>query len=361
MCKIYRTYHTCGHRIEHTWSACRGMIKNPDSSVPACLKYASFSTHASHKCGNCYRKDEEDKVYHELGFTRDQELADDQQATLNERLTEATHNIPTTNWRPVPPPVYGRRPSGSRSVTLRKSSLLSRVVKPEDVVGPDAWESVPVSDGPVPVYQTVWGGWDFVWTPETKSLVEEITEDAAKRGEEVQSDQDEFDQDESYQDWGDQDGPNQDEIEGDEIEGDEIEGDEEGDDLLLLAQQTPLPLDPEVDNMYDDHYSERESSLPTMALDAPMPIQDDILTNTTLETTPTTQHPPALGNGHQPAESTIEDNDTTTSQPSRPTRPHGPSYQLTGDSNLIYWYRQTRRGLFECRNEVGCWELVSAA
>jgi len=328
------------------------MIKyGPDSSVSACLKYASVHTHASHKCGKCYREDEEDKVYRELGFTRDQDISEDQQTSLNERLTEATRNIPTTNWRPVPPPVYGRRPSQSRSVTRRTRSLLSREVKPEDVVGLEAWESVLVSDGLVTVYETTWGGWDSACTPGTGSLAEEVTEDAAAHGVEVECDLHEFDQDWSYSD---------------ESEEDEAGEWSEGDDLLVLAQQTPLPLDSEVDNMYNDHYSACETNQPQMATDAPMLVQDDTIpvngTNATLETISSTHLTPEFGNNPQPAKSTIEGNNTTSaSPPSRPTKTPGPSSQLTTDSKVHYWYRQTKSGLLEGKNEVGCWELVSAA
>lgn len=340
MCKITVLVHTCKHGMDHTWSSCRGLKKKgPGSSRPACRKTPIFYVYASHKCGTCYRADAEEEIYRELGLTRDQGLTETQQAILDERLTEVTRNIPTTNWRVPPPPVYGRRPSQSRPVTRRRKSLLSQEVKAEDVAGPEAWESVSASEGFTPVYQTVCSGWDIVSTQETKSLVEELARDAAERGVDVESNHDEEEQDETDYDAG--------------------EEDEEADDFSLLAQQTPLPLDPEVDDGCDDYYSAFETSLPTMVIDVPMPVEDEIASaKTTLETSPGTQHLPVFMNNPQSAESRIEGNKT---QPSRPTKPYGPSHQLAGDSKVRYWYRKHTNASSEHKNELGCWELVSAA
>jgi hypothetical protein len=380
MCKITVMLYTCRHRIEHTWSSCRGQKKVAlDSIKPACRKPPTLSTHASHKCGPCSRADAEEDVYHKMGFTREQDLTEAQQTELDERLAEAISNIPTTNWRAPAPPVYGRRPSGSRSATRRSGSLLSQEVKAEDIGGPEAWESkvVPDSGDFVPVYETVCGGgWDSEWPSETKSLAEEIAEDSAERGTEVEDDQDQDDQDQDDQD---QDGQDQDDQYQDdqdqEEDGQDGEGQAdgelgvyEGDDLLLLAQQTPLPLDLEV---YDNHNSECDPSSPATAVDTLMPTQSEtisadaanpiheiVLDNASSALT--AENLRVLESYSQSAESPIEGNNTQWNT-SRVTTPYARAWQLAGDSKLRYWYRQRKSCSPDSKPKVGCWELVSVA
>jgi hypothetical protein len=360
MCKITVMLYTCRHRIEHTWSSCRGQKKVAlDSSMPACRKNPTLYTNASHKCGPCSRTDAEEETYREMGLTREQDLTEAQQTELDERLAEAICNIPTTNWRAPAPPVYGRRPSQSRSVTRRRRSLLSHGVKAEDIGGPAAWESsvVPDSGDFVPVYETVCGGgWDYEWPPETKSLAEEVAEDSAARGTEVKEDQGEEDQDASEE----------------EESGDVELGVYEGDDLLLLAQQTPLPLDLEVDDWYDDHHTECESNLPTTAIDSPMPVQHDIVSadsanlipETALDTASsalTAENLRVLESYSQAVESPMEGSNTPSNR-SRVTTPYSRAWQLAGDSKVHrYWYRQHKSGSPDSKSKVGCWELVSVA
>ena len=347
--------YTCRHRIEHTWSSCRGQKKVAlDSIQPACRKPPTLSTHASHKCGPCSRADAEEDVYHKMGFTREQDLTEAQQMELDERLAEAISNIPTTNWRAPAPPVYGRRPSGSRSVTRRRGSLLSQEVKAEDIGGPEAWESkvVPDSGDFVPVYETVCGGgWDSEWSSETKSLAEEIAEDSAERCTEVEDDQD---QEEDGQD-------------GEGQAAGEL-GVYEGNDLLLLAQQTPLPLDLEV---YDNHNSECDPSSPATAVDTLMPTQPETISADaanpiheialdTASSALTAENLRVLESYSQSAESPIEGNNTQWNT-SRVTTPYARAWQLAGDSKLRYWYRQRKSGSPDSKPEVGCWELVSVA
>lgn len=363
MCKINILYHTCRHRLEHTYSSCRGLKKvAPDSSTPACRKTPSLWINTSHKCGNCSRADAEEDVYRELGLTRNQPLTETEQTTLDERLAEAVRNIPTTNWRLPAPPVYGRRPSQSRSVTPRKASLLRMEVMAEDISGPEAWESniVPASEDFIPIYETVCNGWSFELTPETKSLAEELEEDAAELGTEVESDQDEDDYDQSEEDEGEP----------------EVDGElrmYEGDDMLLLAHQTPLPLDPEVDGVHDDRHAEGRTSPPTTADDTPMSAQQYDIFSTeaanshlkifldTASSSTDSQHLSVLEREAQHAESTVEKGKLPHSQSPRVTKPYGPSLQPAGDNRVRYWYKQHKSGSSNDKNEVGCWELISVA
>ena len=294
-----------------------------------------------------------------MGFTREQDLTEAQQTELDERLAEAISNIPTTNWRAPAPPVYGRRPSGSRFVTRRRGSLLSQEVKAEDIGGPEAWESkvVPDSGDFVPVYETVCGGgWDSEWSSETKSLAEEIAEDSAERGTEVEDDQDQDDQDQE-EDGQDGEGQAAGEL-----------GVYEGNDLLLLAQQTPLPLDLEV---YDNHNSECDPSSPATAVDTLMPTQPETISADaanpiheialdTASSALTAENLRVLESYSQSAESPIEGNNTQWNT-SRVTTPYARAWQLAGDSKLRYWYRQRKSGSPDSKPEVGCWELVSVA
>jgi hypothetical protein len=361
MCKITLTLHTCKHDIQHILSHCRGQIKEgPDTNVPAChQKGYNLRVRNSHKCCECLRADVKKKIYRDLGITA---LTEAQQTEVNERLTEAFRNIPSTaKWHSTAPTVYGRRPSQSRSVTRRKGSLLRQEVKAEDVGGPEAWESsvVPASADFIPVYKEVCNGWDVEWPPETKSLAEELAEDAAASGMEVEDDRD---QDEDDQDGEDQDGSEEDDGE---------LGVCEEDDLLLLAQQTPLPLDPEVDDMHDDHHTECDSSSPTKAVDTPMLAQHDTISADDASTFPeitldtafsesTTQHLPVLESDSQLAESSIRGGNTPASF-TRVKTPYGRSWQLAGDNKVRYWYRQHKSGSPEGKHVMGCRELVNMA
>jgi hypothetical protein len=366
MCKVEVTLYTCKHSHKHTCSLCRGLIKQaPDSNISACRKGTSLYTHAPHKCGPCSRNDAQDEVYREMGFTREQDLTEAQRTELDERLAEAICNIPTTNWRAPAPLVYGRRPSQSRSVTRRRGSLLRFEVKAEDIGGPEAWESdtVPASGDFVPVYETVCGGgWESDWWPsETRSLAEEIAEDAAARGTESEVDQDQDEEDQSEE--------AQEESEEDEAFDGEL-GLHEGDDLLLLAQQTLLPLD--LDDKYYDHHTERGLSLPTAA--ANTPAQPDIIsadgTHTTLEATldinpsESVTQLPVLGSDFQPAESPLKCSNRLPSQSSRVMNPYGPSSLLGGDTKVRYWHRRHKEHKFdspEGKPEIACWELASVS
>jgi hypothetical protein len=357
MCKVTETRHACKHDIEHIWSHCRGQIKQGlDSDIPACKKTSSLCIRDSHKCCECLRADAKEQIRRDLGITA---LTEAQQTELDERLTEVFRNMPSTEkWHSTAPTVYGRRPSQSRSVTRRKGSLLRQEVKAEDVGGPEAWESSvgPASGDFVPVYKEVCNGWDVEWPSETKSLAEELAEDAAARGVEVEDDRD--------QDEDDQDGEGQD---GSEEDDGEL-GLGEEDDLLLLAQQTPLPLDTEVD-MYDNNYTECDSSLSTTVVDTPMLAQQDTISaddaNTSPEVTldtalpePIMQALPVLESDSQPAEFTIEGGNT---RASFVRVKNGRSWQLAGDNKLRYWYRQHKSGSPEGKHVVGCWELVNMA
>ena len=113
---------------------------------------------------------------HALSETNKQST-EDLESTLKDRLAEIAKQIPTTNWRPLPSPVYSRKPSQKRARTPRKNSLLRHEFKPEDACGPEAWEDNVV----LPVYEAVVDGWDFPWTAETKSLAEELAEDEERR------------------------------------------------------------------------------------------------------------------------------------------------------------------------------------
>ena len=75
---------------------------------------------------------------------------------------------------------------------LAQVARKEKVGKAEDI----GWENsvVPDSGDFVPVYEKVCGGgWDCEWPPETKSLAEELAEDAAERGMEDDWDQDQED------------------------------------------------------------------------------------------------------------------------------------------------------------------------
>jgi hypothetical protein len=354
MCKITITRHTCKHDIEHIWSHCRGQIKEgPDSDVPAChQKGYNLRIRDSHRCCECLRADAKNDARRELGIIA---LTEAQQNELDERLREVFRNMPSTDkWHSTAPIAYGRRPSESRSVTRRKGSMLRQEVKAEDVVGPEAWESsvVPACGDFVPVYEEVCNGWDVEWPSETKSLAEELAEDAAARGTEAEDD---HDQDGEDQDWSEEDDG-------------ELEVCEE-DDLLLLAQQTPLPLDPE--DMHDDHYTECDSSSPTKAVDSPMLAQHDTMSADDANTSPeiildtalqgsTTQPLPVVESFSQSTEFTIEGGNTPASF-TRVKTPYGRSWQLAGDNKVRYWYRQHKSSSPEGKRVVGCWELVSMA
>jgi hypothetical protein len=229
-------------------------------------------------------------------------------------------------------------------VTRRRRSLLSQEVKAEDIGGPAAWESsvVPDSGDFVPVYETVCGGgWDCEWPPETKSLAEEVAEDSAARGTEVKDDQDEQDQDASEE----------------EESGDVELGVYDGDDLLLLAQHTPLPLDLEVDNCYDDQHTECESNQPTTAVDTLMPVQRDIISAAGANTIPETALDTASSALTAENLRALESYSQSAGSPIKGSNPR----VTTPYSIRRYWYRQHKSGSPESKPKVECWELVSVA
>ena len=140
----------------------------------------------------------------------------------------------------------------------------------------------------------------------------------------------------------------------------------EGDDLLLLAQQTPLPLDLEVDDCYDDHHTECESDLPTTAVDTPMPVQHDIIDSAnpipeTASSALTAENLRVLESYSHAIESPMEGSNPPPNR-SRVTTPYSRAWQLAGDSKVHrYWYRQHKSGSSESKSKAGCWELVSVA
>lgn len=202
MCKITIIQYSCRHRIKHTWSACRGQVKtSKDSNTPACLKTPILVQYNSSKCGSCTRAEVEQAIRSELNISDDQAPSTAQQAILQERIVELHTQIPTSNWRSLPSPSYGRKPRQRRSRSPRRGSLLRDEVKPEDACGPAAWESnvVPAAEGEMPVYEAVSSGWDYEWTSETKSLADELAEDRAARGEDGDEGQDDQDEEEDDQ------------------------------------------------------------------------------------------------------------------------------------------------------------------
>jgi hypothetical protein len=174
MCRITEYRYTCTHHIVHVWSACRGQVKaTKPSKTPACQKTPRLCIRLATKCGSCLRSEAERKLRRTLTWTTDHQPTEIIESILQERLNEIATQIPTTNWCPLPSPVYGRKPSQKRLLTPRKHSLLREQVKPEDACGPEAWEDNVV----LPVYEAVANGWNFEWTSETKSLAEELAED----------------------------------------------------------------------------------------------------------------------------------------------------------------------------------------
>lgn len=220
MCRITDYEHTCKDHIQHVWSACRGQIKeDKDSKTPACRKRPSVHIKLATKCGSCTRTEAEQEIRRALSENNKQST-EDFEATLRERFAKLTKQIPTTNWRPLPSPVYTRKPSQKRVRTPRKNSLLRNEVKPEDVRGPEAWEDNPV----LPVYEAVENGWNYPWTAETKSLAEELAEDEERR----QADMKDGEENEDGEDDDDDDAEGDDEFDEESLGGeDEAEGDEE--------------------------------------------------------------------------------------------------------------------------------------
>jgi len=173
MCNITDYQYTCKHHIQHVWSACRGQIKaTKDSNTPACQKSPSLYVNYLTICGSCARAEAEQKLRRDLKES-DHDSTESFESAIQGRLAEIATRIPTTNWRQLPSPVYGRKPSQKRLHTLRKHSLLRVEVKSEDMGGPEAWEDNVV----LATYEAVSDGWDFEWTSETKSLAEELAED----------------------------------------------------------------------------------------------------------------------------------------------------------------------------------------
>lgn len=223
MCRITDYEHTCKDHIQHVWSACRGQIKeDKDSKTPACRKRPSVHIKLATKCGSCTRTEAEQEIRRALSENNKQST-EDFEATLKERFAKLTKQIPTTNWRPLPSPVYTRKPSQKRVRTPRKNSLLRNEVKSEDVRGPEAWEDNLV----LPVYEAVEHGWDYPWTAESKSLADELAEDEERRQADMEDgEEDEDGEDEDVDDDVD-DAEGDDECDGESAAGeDEAEGDE---------------------------------------------------------------------------------------------------------------------------------------
>jgi len=186
MCRITDYQYTCKHHIQHTWSTCRGQIKadkDSNSNAPACQKLPSLYTKLATKCGSCCRAEAEQTLRRTLIKPNDQS-PEAFELILQGRLSETNKQIPTTNWRLLPSPVYSRKPSQKRTHTLRKNSLLRNEFKPEEVGGPEAWEDNVV----LPVYEAVEDGWNYPWTAETKSLADELKEDEERRKKEMKDD-----------------------------------------------------------------------------------------------------------------------------------------------------------------------------
>jgi hypothetical protein len=192
MCRITDFQYTCKHHIQHIWSACRGQIKvDKDSNTPACQKLPSLYAKYATKCGSCTRADAEQKLRRDLTKTKPNDQSIEEfESILSEQLAKLATQIPTTNWRPLPSPVYTRKPSQKRVRTLRKNSLLRNEFKPEDACGPEAWEDSVV----LPVYEAVEGGWNYAWTAGTKSLADEIAEDVERKKQEMKGGEDEDDE-----------------------------------------------------------------------------------------------------------------------------------------------------------------------
>lgn len=185
MCRITDYQYTCKHHIQHTWSSCRGQIKaskDSNSKTPACQKLPSLYAKLATKCGSCSRAEAEQNLRRTLTMSKPNDQSpEDFESVISERLAKMATQIPTMNWRPLPSPVYSRKPSQKRLHTLRKNSLLRSEFKPEDACGPEAWEDNVV----LPVYEAVEEGWNYLWTAETKSLADELAEDAERKRREM--------------------------------------------------------------------------------------------------------------------------------------------------------------------------------
>ena len=154
-----------------------GRIKETkDSNFLACKKRPSLYAFFATKCGSCTRTEAEQNIRRALTETNTQPT-EEIEPILSEKLAKLATQIPTTNWRPLPSPSYNRKPSQKRIHGLRKTSLLRNEFKLEDACGPEAWEDNVV----LPVYEAVEDGWNFTWTAETKSLAEELEEDAERK------------------------------------------------------------------------------------------------------------------------------------------------------------------------------------
>ena len=221
MCRITDFEYTCEHHIQHVWSACRGKVKvTKDSNTPACRKLPSIYARLATKCGSCNRADAEKKLRRDLTETTKQSTAEEFETILSEQVKILATQIPTTNWCPLPSPVYTRKPSQKRMRTPRKTSLLRNEFRPGDVCLPKAWEDNVVSQ----VYEAVVDGWNFPWTAETKSLADELAEDAERRKEEI------GDEEGGFGDENEDDGEVEENVEGEDDEGGEQEfgGEDEG-------------------------------------------------------------------------------------------------------------------------------------
>jgi len=209
MCNTEDIEFACKHHIQHTRSHCRGQIKEgKDTNKPACRKKPSLYTNLATKCGSCTRAEAEQTLRRTLTKTKNnhaqpsEKEKEDLESLLEAGLAKIATQIPTINWRAPAPETYTRKPSEKRVLTVRKHSILRNEFTPEEACGPEAWEDNVVQ----PVYETVATGWDFQWTAETKSLADELEEDAEWKREEMEGDEDEGfgDEDEGADEDGDE-------------------------------------------------------------------------------------------------------------------------------------------------------------
>ena len=240
MCNITEYEHTCTHPIQHVRSACRGQIKiDKDSKTPACKKPPSLYIKLATKCGSCTRTEAEQNIRRALSEINEQ-TTEHLESTLEDQLADLAKQIPTTNWRTLPSPVYSRKPSQKRVRTPRKNSLLRDEVKPEDACGPEPWEDNVV----LPVYEAVEDGWNDPWTTETKSLAEELAEDEERRKAEMK------DEDEGEDDEDDDDDDDDDEVEegNDEDLGGDNEGEVEAEEAVFSSpSESPAAIEAEAE------------------------------------------------------------------------------------------------------------------
>lgn len=200
MCNIIKIrYAICKHSIHHTWSACRGHAKWPGTKYAACVKSSSICLYISGECGQCVKDRHQRAIMRELKLSRVPTA--EEYDEVDRLMIPIKKRFPTNNvWFAPLPPNYGRY-GAKRSKTKRTKSLLSQEWNIDEIELPPAWESIIVgsSDGPTTVYETDSSEWDWEQTPGTKSLSEEIAENAAQSGD--GSDYEFSDGEEDSTDW----------------------------------------------------------------------------------------------------------------------------------------------------------------